>query len=114
MPTFWFLFELVIYVCKVVNFRGSFYKQLRGMSETIYFVHMYFVAFCSLMLYKGNYHNFKSYFICACCRKNKEKNYTKRGNKKWESILERTVSVVKLERKRVNVKGCQAQLRQSF
>lgn len=35
------------------------------MSETIYFVHMYFVAFCSLVLYKENYHNFKSYFICA-------------------------------------------------
>lgn len=65
LPTFYFLFELVIYACKIVNFRGSFYKQLRGMSETIYFVHMYFVAFCSLVLYKGNYHNFKSYFICA-------------------------------------------------
>ena len=36
-----------------------------GMSETIYFVHMYFVAFCSLVLYKGNYHNFMAYFICA-------------------------------------------------
>ena len=35
------------------------------MSETIYFVHMYFVAFCSLVLYKGNYHNFMAYFICA-------------------------------------------------
>lgn len=49
----------------MVDFRGSFYKQLRGMSETIYFVHMYFVAFCSLVLYKENYRNFKSYFICA-------------------------------------------------
>lgn len=39
--------------------------QLRGMSETIYFVHMYFVAFCSLVLYKESYHNFKSYFICT-------------------------------------------------
>lgn len=49
----------------MVNFSGSFYKQLRGMSETIYFVHMYLVAFCSLILYKSNYHNFKSFFICA-------------------------------------------------
>ena len=65
LPTFWFLFELVIYACKMVNFSGSFYKQLRGMSETIYFVHMYLVAFCSLILYKSNYHNFKSFFICA-------------------------------------------------
>ena len=65
LPTFWFLFELVICTCKMVKFRGSFYKQLRGMSETIYFVHMYFVAFCSLVLYKENYRNFKSYFICA-------------------------------------------------
>ena len=65
LSTFWFLFELVICACKIVNFRGLFYKQLRGMSETIYFVHMYFVAFCSLVLYKGNYHSFKSYFICA-------------------------------------------------
>lgn len=65
LPTFWFLFELVIYACKMANFSGSFYKQLRGMSETIYFVHMYLVAFCSLILYKSNYHNFKSFFICA-------------------------------------------------
>lgn len=65
LPTFWFLFELIICTCKIVDFRGSFYKQLRGMSETIYFVHMYFVAFCSLVLYKENYRNFKSYFICA-------------------------------------------------
>lgn len=65
LPTFWFLFELAICACKTVNLRGAFYKQLRGMSETIYFVHMYFVALCSLVLYKGNYHNFKSYFICA-------------------------------------------------
>lgn len=65
LPTFWFLFGLIIYACKRVNLKGMFYKQLRGMSETIYFVHMYFVALCSLVLYKGNYHNFKSYFICA-------------------------------------------------
>ena len=65
LPTFWFLFKLIIYVCKRLNFKGTFYMQLRGMSETIYFVHMYFVAFCSLVIYKENYHNFKSYFICA-------------------------------------------------
>lgn len=65
LPTFWFLFELIIYACRKVNFKGSFYKQLRGISETIYFIHMYFVAFCSLVLYKGNYHNFVAYFICA-------------------------------------------------
>lgn len=65
LPTFWFLFESIIYACKKANFKGTFYKQLRCMSATIYFVHMYFVAFCSLVLYKGNYHNFKSYIICA-------------------------------------------------
>lgn len=65
LPTFWFMFELIIYKCIKTNLKGVYYKQLRGMSETIYFVHMYFVAFCSLVLYKGDYHNFKSYFICA-------------------------------------------------
>ena len=65
LPTFWFLFEMIIFACRKVNFKGSFYKRLRGMSETIYFVHMYFVAFCALILYKDNYHNFKSFFICA-------------------------------------------------
>lgn len=65
LPTFWFLFELIIYACKRLNFKGTFYMQIREMSETIYFVHMYFVAFCSLVLYKESYHNFKSYFICA-------------------------------------------------
>lgn len=65
LPTFCFLFELTIYACGKTNFKGSFYKQLRNISEILYFVHMYFVAFCSLVLYKGNYHNFKSYFICA-------------------------------------------------
>lgn len=65
LPTFWFLFEIIIYTCRKVNFKGMFYKQLRDMSETIYFVHMYLVAFCSLVLYKGDYHNFKSYFICT-------------------------------------------------
>lgn len=65
LPTFWFLFELIIYACNKLNLKGTFYMQLRGMSEMIYFVHMYFVAFCSLVLYKDGYHNFKSYFICA-------------------------------------------------
>lgn len=65
LPTFWFMFELIICTYRKIKFKGTFYKQLRGMSETIYFVHMYFVAFCSLVLYKGDYHNFKSYFICA-------------------------------------------------
>lgn len=60
LPTFRFLFELIIYACKRWDFKGTFYMHLRGMSETIYFVHMYFVAFCSLVLYKESYHNFKS------------------------------------------------------
>ena len=47
-------------LCKRWDFKGTFYMHLRGMSETIYFVHMYFVAFCSLVLYKESYHNFKS------------------------------------------------------
>lgn len=65
LPTFWFIFELIICACKKVELKREFYKYLRDMSGTIYFVHMYFVAFCSLVLYKGDYHNFKSYFICA-------------------------------------------------
>lgn len=65
LPTFYFLFESIIFACRKLNFQGSFYKQLRGMSETIYFIHMYLVAFCALILYKDNYHNFKSFFICA-------------------------------------------------
>lgn len=65
LPTFWFLFEMIIFACRKVKFKGSFYKQLRGMSETIYFVHMYFVALCALVLYKEDYHNFVSFLICA-------------------------------------------------
>ena len=65
LPTFWFLFEMIIFACRKVKFKGSFYKQLRGMSETIYFVHMYFVASCALVLYKEDYHNFVSFLICA-------------------------------------------------
>lgn len=37
LPTFWFLFELIIYACKRLNFKGTFYMQIREMSETIYF-----------------------------------------------------------------------------
>lgn len=33
--------------------------------KTMYFIHMYFVAFCALVLYKDDYNNFKSYLICA-------------------------------------------------
>lgn len=40
------------YACKRLDFKSTFYMQLRGMGENIYFVHMYFVAFCSLVLYK--------------------------------------------------------------
>lgn len=29
------------------------------------FIHMYFVAFCALVLYEDDYNNFKSYLICA-------------------------------------------------
>lgn len=65
LPTFYFVFRLIIYGCRQKEFKGAFYKQLRGMSETIYFIHMYFVAFCSLVIFNGNYHNFKSFFICA-------------------------------------------------
>lgn len=41
------------------------HKHLRSTSETMYFIHMYFVAFCALVLYKDDYNNFKSYLICA-------------------------------------------------
>ena len=65
LPTFWFLFELILYECKKEKRKGTFYKQLRGLCRTIYLVHMYLVAFCSLVLYKEDYHNFTSFFICA-------------------------------------------------
>lgn len=52
LPTFCLLFELIIYACKRLDFKGTFYMQLREMGENIYFVHMYFEAFCSLVLYK--------------------------------------------------------------
>lgn len=65
LPTFWFLFELILYECKKEKRKGTFYKLLRDLSTTIYLVHMYLVAFCSLVLYKEDYHNFASFFICA-------------------------------------------------
>ena len=48
-----------------MELHGDFYKKLRNLSGTIYFVHMYFVALCALVLYKEDYHNFVSFFICA-------------------------------------------------
>lgn len=65
LPTFYFLFSVVIMLCKKIDLRGKFYKRLRDWSETIYFVHMYLVAVCALVLYKGDYHNFKTFFITA-------------------------------------------------
>lgn len=65
LPTFFFLFAVVISVCKKIDLNGKFYVRLRNWSETIYFVHMYFVALCALVLYKSDYHNFKTFFIAA-------------------------------------------------
>lgn len=65
LPTFFLLFSIIILGCKKCNLKGGFYKRLRGMSESIYFIHMYFVAFCALVLYNENYHNFQSFFITA-------------------------------------------------
>lgn len=65
LPTFFLLFAVVISVCKKVDLNGRFYERLRNWSETIYFVHMYFVALCALVLYKRDYHNFKTFFITA-------------------------------------------------
>lgn len=65
LPTFFFLFAVVISACKKIDLNGKFYVRLRNWSETIYFVHMYFVALCALILYKGDYHNFKTFFITA-------------------------------------------------
>lgn len=59
------MFELIICACKKMNLKGEFYKQLRDISEIIYLAHMYFVALCALVLYKNDYHNFKSYVICV-------------------------------------------------
>lgn len=65
LPTFFFLFAVVILACKKTNLNGKFYKSLRNWSETIYFVHMYFVALCALVLYRDDYHNPKTFFITA-------------------------------------------------
>lgn len=64
LPTFFFLFAVVISACRKMDLNGKFYVRLRNWSETIYFVHMYFVALCALVLYKSDYHNFKT---CAKC-----------------------------------------------
>ncbi len=65
LPTFFFLFAVVISACRKMDLNGKFYVRLRNWSETIYFVHMYFVALCALVLYKSDYHNFKTFFIAA-------------------------------------------------
>lgn len=65
LPTFYFMFAVIILECKENRLKGNFYKHLRSTSETMYFIHMYFVAFCALVLYKDDYNNFKSYLICA-------------------------------------------------
>lgn len=65
LPIFFMLFCLIIYTCSKMELHGDFYKKLRNLSGTIYFVHMYFVALCALVLYKEDYHNFVSFFICA-------------------------------------------------
>ena len=65
LPIFYILFCLIIYEGPKVKLHGTFYEKLRALSGTIYFVHMYFVALCALVLYKEDYHNFTSFFICA-------------------------------------------------
>lgn len=71
------------------------------MSETIYFVHMYFVAFCSLVLYKENYRNLSHILFVQVGQLSlhyfAEFIKVKRGNEKWVNTLERTVSVAKPE-----------------
>lgn len=65
LPIFFMLFCLIIYECPKMELHGDFYKKLRNLSRTIYFVHMYFVALCALVLYKEDYHIFVAFFICA-------------------------------------------------
>lgn len=65
LPIFCILFSIIILECKKINLNGKFYEQLRKLSEYIYFIHMYFVALCALVLYRDDYHNFNSFFICA-------------------------------------------------
>lgn len=67
LSIFYIMFCLIIYECPKMKLHGDFYRELRNLSGTIYYVHMYFVAFCALVLYKKDYHNFVSFFICAGC-----------------------------------------------
>lgn len=65
LPIFWFMFEMIIYGCKNLKLKGKFYSKLRKLNSTIYFVHMYFVAFCALILFKDSYYNFKVFLVCS-------------------------------------------------
>lgn len=65
LPIFCFIFVLIIYGCQKINLQSGIYAILRVMSGTIYFVHMYFVAFCDLILHKEGNHNFESFLISA-------------------------------------------------
>lgn len=56
LPIFCILFSIIILECKKINLNGKFYEQLRKLSEYIYFIHMYFVALCALVLYRDDYH----------------------------------------------------------
>ncbi|RGB90926.1 hypothetical protein DWZ46_09090 [Faecalibacterium prausnitzii] len=55
----------VIDVCKAVEEMMNESEERGELRMLIYFVHMYFVALCALILYKGDYHNFKTFFITA-------------------------------------------------
>ena len=61
LPTFYFMFAVIILECKENRLKGNFYKHLRSTSETMYFIHMYFVAFCALVLYKDILHRVFGY-----------------------------------------------------
>ncbi len=65
LPIFAFLFTAMIYGCCNVKWKGCFYRRLGEISSKVYFVHMYFVALCALVLFKDDYHNFKSFAICS-------------------------------------------------
>lgn len=62
---FFYLFEVVIILSQRINLNGNFYSKIRNISSTVYFVHMYFVAFCALVIFKEDFHNFYSFIICA-------------------------------------------------
>lgn len=86
LPTFCFLFRGISYWCmksddeqmnerkKVTEKEGTDKRMIdrgiicRKLSTNIYFVHMYFVALCTLAIFgEGNCNNFYSFFIvCAC------------------------------------------------